>query len=129
VRLDVACAAKAKASSAGKGFGAPNKQVQPTAEPEQPCPCGSGATYGVSRNLPRFLAMSMYATRFRALSQQPLTVSAQACCCPYHLKEAAVQTPEQLLRSRYTAYALKWVQKIPVVSPSMCQPQITHPSS
>jgi hypothetical protein len=48
-RFDVACAAKSKASSGGKGFGASSKQSQPSAEPNQPCPCGSGATYGVSR--------------------------------------------------------------------------------
>ena len=31
------------------------------------------------------------------------------CCQPYHLETAVPQTPEQLMRSRYSAYALHLV--------------------
>lgn len=31
------------------------------------------------------------------------------CCQPYHLKNAIAKTPEQLMRSRYCAYALNLV--------------------
>ncbi|MBM7070700.1 YchJ family protein [Shewanella sp. 202IG2-18] len=34
----------------------------------------------------------------------------QNCCQPLHLKKAVAQTPEQLMRSRYTAFVLKEFQ-------------------
>jgi SEC-C motif domain protein len=46
-----------------------------TVDSADPCPCGTGATYG-------------------------------GCCEPLHRGERQADTPEQLMRSRYTAFAV-----------------------
>ena len=68
----------------GRGFAA-------AAQASQPCPCGSGASYG-------------------------------CCCGPLHQGIQRAATAEQLMRSRYSAFALKQVDYLIATHPEPATP-------